>query len=146
MANGKKSTMAYHLTPERLKLEITEYLANDRLPERRIWATSNVLEKPDSQSTPEDFRKIYDKAKKFDEWPGDSWREPIGFKKNPFLRQTKNLSLAAIILSDPDRQKEAFDKMLEAGYTEQAAKEVLSHYHAGRTFWSQDSEEASPPA
>jgi hypothetical protein len=138
--------MAYHLTPERLKLEITRYLEKDRLPERRIWPTSNVLERPDGRETPEEFRKIYEKAKRFDPWPGDKWNSPIGFERNPFLRQAKNVTLQAIILSDPDRQREAFDKMLEAGYTEQAAKEVLSHYHADKTFWSQSSEDAAPPA
>ena len=121
--------MAYHLTPERLKAEITTYLKRDRIPERRIWPTSSVLERPPEQATPEEFREIYDRAKPYDEWPGDSLREPYGFRKNPFMRQTKNLTLQAIILSDPDRQKEAFDKMRQAGYTEEGAKEVLMHYH-----------------
>ena len=138
--------MACYLSPDRLKAEVEEYLKRDRIPERRIWPSSYVLERPPVQATPEEFREIYERAKRYDEWPGDSLREPLGFRKNPFMRQTKNVTLQAIILSDPDRQGEAFDKMLQAGYTEKAAKEVLVHYHGALELTEPHSERTETPA
>jgi hypothetical protein len=122
--------MGYVLNADRLNAEIQRYLEKGRIPERRMWDNSgNVLTSSSVCRGPEEFRELYERANKLDGWPGDKWQEPIGHHRNPFLRQSKNLSLAAIILSDPHRQQEAFDKLLEAGYKSDSAKEILAKYH-----------------
>lgn len=121
--------MGYHLNAERLNSEIQTFLEKDRLPERRIWPTSNCLHVSREISGTAELHELYRKAQRLDPWPGDRWQEPIGHHRNPFLRQSKNLTLAAIILTDPNRQQEAFDKLLEAGYKPEAAKEILRKHH-----------------
>lgn len=121
--------MGYHLSAERLKAEVQTFLKNDRIPERRIWAKSNFLDARPVSNEPRAFRELYERARRLDQWPGDRWQEPEGYHRNPFLRQSKNTELAAIILTDPARQQEAFDKLLEAGYKPDAAKSILSHHH-----------------
>ena len=121
--------MGYHLNAERLRSEVKTFLENDRIPERRIWAKSNFLDARPINSAQPSFQELYERAKQLDQWPGDRWQEPVGYHRNPFLRQSKNRELAAIILTDPARQQEAFDKLLEAGYKPDAAKSILSHYH-----------------
>jgi hypothetical protein len=104
-------------------------LQKDRLPERRILGKSNFLDARTDGRGPRAFQELYERAKQLDQWPGDRWQEPVGYHRNPFLRQSKNTELAAIILTDPTRQQEAFDKLLEAGYKPDAAKSILSQHH-----------------
>lgn len=122
--------MGYHLNADRLNAEIQRFLEKDRIPERRMWeAPPNILRSSSSCTGSAEVQELYERAKRLDEWPGDRWKEPIGHHRNPFLRQSKNLTLAAIILTDPARQQEAFDKLLEAGYKPDSAKELLAQYH-----------------
>ena len=121
--------MGYRLNPERLHFEVTKFLETDRVPERRIWSRSNFLESVPSDGGTREFQELYERAKKLDPWPGDRWQEPIGSHRNPFLRQSKNITLAAIILTDPSRQQEAYGKLLEAGYKAEAAKDILRQFH-----------------
>jgi hypothetical protein len=121
--------MGYHLNAERLRAEVKTFLENDRIPERRMWAKPNFLDARPVGNEPRAFQELYERARQLDQWPGDRWQEPVGYHRNPFLRQSKNTELAAIILTDPDRQQEAFDKLLEAGYKPDAAKALLIQYH-----------------
>jgi hypothetical protein len=121
--------MGYHLNAERLHFEIKTFLENDRIPERRMWDRPNYLETVPPDSGTRGFRELYARARQLDQWPGDRWQEPIGSHRNPFLRQSKNIPLATIILADPSRQQEAYDKLIDAGYKPEAAKELLSKHH-----------------
>lgn len=121
--------MGYHLRAEKLNSEIKTFLEKDRLPERRIWPKSNCLHVSREVGGTAELHELYKKAQQLDPWPGDRWQEPIGSHRNPFLRQSKNLVLASIILTDPTRQQEAFDKLLEAGYKPKDAISVLEKYH-----------------
>ena len=113
--------MPSRMTAERLHAEITAFLHRDRLPEQRI--------RPMECAAIKEIHALYQKASRFDPWPGDKWRGPIGIERNPFLRQSKNLPLAALILSDPEREDEAFEKLLEAGYEEDEAISIIRCYN-----------------
>ena len=107
--------MGYQISLSKLESEAKAYLERDRLPEQRMKPLCHVVEAPRPMSYPE--------------WPGDRHKEPVGIERNPFLRQSWNLTLAALILSDPARQQEAYDKLIEAGTLPHKAVELLQGIH-----------------
>lgn len=105
----------------------TEFLERDRIPERRMHFIQGTPVTLGRGVINPEFERIYREAQAIDPWP-TSDDKPVGFDKNPWKRETKNVTLCAIILKDPYRRGEAFEKMIEAGWTERNAHDVLRRH------------------
>lgn len=106
----------------------TEFLKHDRLPENRMRFIQGTPVTLGRGAINPEFERIYQAALAIDPWPESDDTKPVGFHRNPWKRETKNVTLCNIILTDPNRQGEAFEKMIEAGWTEQNAHDALRHH------------------